>query len=881
MTRQDEVILDKAVQAIRGEEPDAALISSAAGRLAERLGIDAARGLAMDSAPIENCADVRRLLAPYRAGTLSPARHQLIEAHLHDCGNCLRQFHGGSAVDWSTPKVAPVLAWRPRKLGWGLGGALAAGVALAACSFFAYQAYWQVPPGVRAQVESIDGTAYRVSDNGDRMLAAGDELTEGQQIRTTGGAHAVLRLADGSTVEMNERSVLGVGAQGHSMTVSLKDGAVIVQAARRTSGHLYVKTPDCRVAVTGTVFSVNSGIKGSRVAVLQGTVHVEHLGMDSLVAAGGQLETNDNLNPAPVEQQIAWSRDRDKYLPLLAQFAEFRDRLQQIPSAPLRYSSDLLARAPANTLLYISIPNIGDFLSQADTIFNDQLKQSPALQQWWSKGDGHNTAELDALIDKLHRMSQYLGSEIVVAGVKQERNPSFAVLADVTKPGLDVFLKQQFPSPAANVPFTVYNEASLKSAKSSEDVAQGGFALIREHEAVFSNSIETLKQIDAQLNAGDSGFATGEFGRQIEAAYTRGAGVILAADLHRMIAERAQSPHVDQANGKVFAVSGADGVEYLIAEHREVNGQPENHLNLQFSGTRQRVASWLGAPAPMGSLDFVSPNAAVAISVLSKDPKEIADDLIAMAAEKDEDANRGDNDRRMSDAQEQMKINFRNDIAANLGGDFLLSLDGPVLPTPSWKAVVEVHDAQKMERTLESVTDFIRTMIAQDKDRDKDKSLKGLQIESSEVDSHRYYAIRNLGTQTIVAQYTFADGYMIVAPTRALLIDALHTHTTGNSLAHSDSFKALLPKDDHDNYSAIAYQNLSPVLAPLLSQMSGEEAIAIRKMAADAKPTAVCAWGRDNRIEAESDSSLLGFDFLTLGALLHGGNNSNTANVKE
>jgi hypothetical protein len=122
---------------------------------------------------------------------------------------------------------------------------------------------------------------------------------------------------------------------------------------------------------------------------------------------------------------------------------------------------------------------------------------------------------------------------------------------------------------------------------------------------------------------------------------------------------------------------------------------------------------------------------------------------------------------------------------------------------------------------------------------------------------------------------------MIVAPTRALLIAALHTHATGDSLAHSDSFKALLPKDDHDNYSAIAYQNLSPVLGPLLSQFSGEQADAIRKLAADAKPTAVCAWGRDNRIEAESDSSLLGFDFLTLGALLHGGNNSGAASVKE
>ena len=874
MTRQDEVILDKAVQAMCAEEPDVAQISSAAGRVAERLGIDVAGDLAMNGAPIENCEDVRHLLGQYRAGTLSPARHQLIDAHLHDCGNCLRELHGGAAVDWSAPKAAPVLAWRPRKLSWGLGGALAAAVALAACSFFAYRAYWQVPPGVRAQVESIDGTAYRVSDKGEGALAAGDVLTEGQQIRTSGGAHAVLRLADGSTVEMNERSELGVGAQGRSMTVSLNDGALIVQAAKRTSGHLYVKTPDCRVAVTGTVFSVNSGIKGSRVAVLEGTVHVEHLGVDSVVAAGGQLETSENLNPAPVEQQIAWSHDRDKYLPLLAQFAEFRDRLQQIPSAPLRYSSDLLARVPANTLLYISIPNIGDFLSQADQIFNDQLKQSPALQQWWSKGDGHNTAELDALIDKLHQMSQYLGSEIVVAGVKQDTNPGFAVIADVTKPGLDVFLKQQFPSPAANMPLTIFDEASLKSAKSSEDALKSGFALIREHEAVFSNNIATLKQIDAQLNAGDSGFATGDFGQQIQAAYSRGAGVILAADLHRMIAERAQSLHVDRVNGKVFAVSGADGVEYLIAEHREVNGQPENHLNLQFSGTRQRVASWLGAPGPMGSLGFVSPNAAVAVSVLSKDPKEIADDLIAMASED----NKG---KQASDAEEQMKLNFRNDIAANLGGDFLLSLDGPVLPTPSWKAVVEVHDAQKMEQTLESVTDFIRTMIAQDKDKDKDKSLKGLQIESSEVDSQRYYAIRNLGTQTIVAQYTFADGYMIVAPTRALLIDALHTYTTGNSLAHSDAFKALLPKDDHDNYSAIAYQNLSPVLTPLLSQVSGNEAIAVRKLAADAKPTAVCAWGRDNRIEAESDSSLLGFDFLTLGALLHGGNNSGAANVKE
>jgi hypothetical protein len=161
------------------------------------------------------------------------------------------------------------------------------------------------------------------------------------------------------------------------MTIALDNGAVIVQAAKRTSGHLYVKTPDCRVAVTGTVFSVDSGIKGSRVAVLQGTVHVTHGGVDSLLHAGDQVSTSDNLSPAPLEQQVAWSHDREKYLPLLAQFSTLEHRLGQIPFPQPRYTSDLLARVPADTELYISIPNPGDFLSEANTIFQDQLQKSP------------------------------------------------------------------------------------------------------------------------------------------------------------------------------------------------------------------------------------------------------------------------------------------------------------------------------------------------------------------------------------------------------------------------------------------------------------------------------------------------------------------------
>jgi hypothetical protein len=122
---------------------------------------------------------------------------------------------------------------------------------------------------------------------------------------------------------------------------------------------------------------------------------------------------------------------------------------------------------------------------------------------------------------------------------------------------------------------------------------------------------------------------------------------------------------------------------------------------------------------------------------------------------------------------------------------------------------------------------------------------------------------------------------MILAPTRVLLIEALRTHASGNSLARSASFKAKLPKDENENYSAIAYQNLSPVLTPLLSQISGDSANAIRNLARDSRPTAICAWGQDTRIEAASDSHLFGFDFLTLGSLMNSRNKVGGQHVTE
>ena len=143
------------------------------------------------------------------------------------------------------------------------------------------------------------------------------------------------------------------------------------------------------------------------------------------------------------------------------------------------------------------------------------------------------------------------------------------------------------------------------------------------------------------------------------------------------------------------------------------------------------------------------------------------------------------NGRRLSEVEEKLQINVRDDLAANLGGDFLVSLDGPVLPTPSWKAVIEVHDS------AQSGADPGATGAGHSQQA-HGRSTHVIAIEPSEVGAPAFLCrSRHRPSGTTVAQYTFADGYMIVAPKRALLIEALHTHASGNSLARSAAFNAL------------------------------------------------------------------------------------------
>ena len=144
-----------------------------------------------------------------------------------------------------------------------------------------------------------------------------------------------------------------------------------------------------------------------------------------------------------------------------------------------------------------------------------------------------------------------------------------------------------------------------------------------------------------------------------------------------------------------FAKSGFAAVQYLIAERKDINNQPLNHAELTFNGPRQGIASWLAAPAPIGALDFVSKDAGAAAAFIAKNPSQMLDDILAIAGNNAE--------AEMAKGESELKIRFRQDVADTLGGEVAFALDGPILPTPSWKVVLEVYSPGRLQSTIQQL----------------------------------------------------------------------------------------------------------------------------------------------------------------------------------
>jgi hypothetical protein len=842
-------LLEEAVVALRTHKPEAEAMEAAGERVWQRLNQAQAEGAGAEAGAmtaIGGCQDVRRLLPQYRAGQLSPARALLMEAHLHECVECRQESESrGLATATLKPWRQELPRFTNDRFRWAM--AAAAIIVVAIGTYFVQDRFFASPRGLRARVESLNGSLFRVGFSGEQPLKAGDELQEGESVRSGAGSRAMLRLRDGSSVELNERAQLAVSMHRDDTTVQLDRGNIIIQAAKRQTGHLYVAAKDCRVAVTGTVFSVHSGIKGSRVSVIAGEVRVTENGALKILHPGDQLSTNVAVGAVPVEKEIAWSQNADQHLALLAEFAHFSNKLATIQMPGLRYQSQLLPLLPANTVLYAAIPNLGDAAQQANQLFDQELQESAVLRQWWQQVQAHKHGpDLKEILTEVHSLGSYLGDEIVFSVSLGDNRGYPLVVAQVQKPGLKDFIAQEY----ANRPnFLVVDEQGLKALAAQSSSPKELLILVRPDFVVASGDVGTLQQFDNSLNQGSGGFAGTDFGARMASAYQNGAGLLFGANLQEMAAHH-QARTVKQQ--EMFAGTGLADVQYLVVERKESAGQVQNHADLTFNGSRHGLASWLAAPAPIGGLDYVSKDAAAVAAFVAKSPAKMMDDVLALAY-----AHNANAQAELAQGESELQIKFHQDLVDTLGGEITFALDGPILPTPSWKIVAEVYDPGRLQTT-------IRQLVA-DVNQHVQSGKYGAALDQDTANGLTYYTLRSLDpAKPLEIHYTFTDGFIILGPSRALLMQALSIHQSGNSLARSTTFRGMLPQDEHADVSAVVYQNIASVVGPVMQQLTPSQLQSLQQLAAETKPSVVCAYGEDNAIRVASNSRFFGLDLNTL-----------------
>jgi hypothetical protein len=877
MKHQDDeldLVLDRAVQEIREDVPDRQFEQAATDRVWQNLSREIVPE--DESGPsaghIRSCEDFQTLIPDYVADQLPQARHLLLQDHLGECIPCrraLKERRGAAARPFATPRPVKTGSWFVT-MGWR--AAAAAVIFMTLIGFGWKGEAFSFESGGMIRIEAVEGELFQLTGDGNVPLKTGDVITleKGEGILTAKGSSAILTLADDSQVEMRERSELAVlernylfpGRQSDGQ-IDLKRGSVIVEASDQGSGHLYVNTSDCRVAVTGTVFSVSHGMRGSRVSVIEGEVHVNYRGNDDVLLPGQQTTTRSSLAHVPVAQDVAWSRNSAEYLELLREMRALGHEIDDVLQPGLRYDTDLLDLVPATTVVYVAMPNISDELGQAYEILQGRMAASDVLREWWEQqvigmGGGEH---LEEIIEKMRTFGDHLDEEVVMT-VQLSANGEVSgplFLARVSRP--EAFLTM-LAEEVAELEETYEQDLDLVMLQGQLPV--GGspgdaelYAWVRDDILALTPNFDSLWVMDAALQRVDGSTLAGSaFHEQLRDLYEDGVEWAVGVDLQRLIG-------TDHGDRESLEQMGLLDVQHVIAERKQRDGRTENRAVLTFDQPRRRMASWLAEPAAMGALDYVGPDASLAAAFVMKDMDILVDELFDFLGK-----TCGDFEESIREFQSREGVDIRRDFAAPLGGEFAIALDGPVLPTPSWKLVLEVYDPARFQRTMEWLVDRVNQEIA------ITGQSQGFRFESEQIGRREFFSIESLDTGLEV-HFVFDGGYVIAGPSRGLLDRTLQNRSLGIRLTDSANFMSLLPRDDQVDFSGMIYQNLGPVLGPLagtlsaidLGDMVAGDKQMIASLAEGTKPSLAVFYGLEDRIimasSAEGGLFTSGLDSLS------------------
>jgi len=680
-------------------------------------------------------------------------------------------------------------------------------------------------------------------------------LQAGERVRTAKDSHAVVSLGDGSTIEMRDRSELYLTKNRQGTTIHLNRGSIVVEAAKQRGEQLFVESGSSLVSVTGTIFSVNNGTKGSRVSVIEGEVKLNHAGADRVLRPGEQATTSAAIEVIPVNQEVAWSRNAAKYAEMLSGLVALNKDLKAVSQPGIRSSTHLLDLMPDSTVIFAAMPNLSNTIAESHQIMQERISQNPALREWWEKKHPGSRQNMAEVIETIRQFGDLLGEEVALSISMDEKGEPVEplVLAELKNAaGFRQLLEQQIAKYSVGQqgrPTLRFVENPLtESATVVETGRKKDELLVWIHGDIFAASpkLEQLQGLASLRASGHAGnFTASPFRDRIAQIYQEGAGLIVAANLERVVAQTKDvrsKGHDAEKHESALNQLGILSVKYFVLDQKEIGGKTKTQASLSFNESQRGIPSWLAAPAPMGSLEYISPDANVVAGFVVKDPASLVDDLLGVLETVAPEL------RKTLDKQQAAHgLDIRNDIAAGLGGEFAFAIDGPILPTPSWKMVFEVNDPNQLQQKLEGLVGEVNKEVAR-------FGKTGLAWEQSDLGGRAYYTLKSADFPLEV-NYAYANGYMIVGPSRALVERTIRSRDAGVSLLRSAQFIAGLPPDGNANFSAFFYHNLAPLVQPLAgriadraNQLPRGPQEAVKAFAADMQPTLAYAYAQGDTI---------------------------------
>jgi FecR-like protein/putative zinc finger protein len=808
--------LERALQEMKDEHVDAGTLDAARTRVWETM---TNAGSATRETPLrhsgEFCAEFRQDFHAYLVNELGGSRRLLVDDHLSRCPGCRARI-----AEMKGERQIVAMPRRSSSRWTQYGGLAAAAALLLAALYLGRDAIdgMMAPGGPRATVVTTGGGLYRLPAG---SLEAGAVIGEQESLRTGPGAHAVLRLADGSTVDVNERTELFVTAAWSGQAIHLQRGDIIVKAAKQRRGRLRVLTRDSIASVKGTVFAVSAGMGGSVVSVVEGSVAVNQPGREVVLRPGEQAASAPAL-ASSVPAAVSWSPDANYYLELLGSFVKIERELANFP-AELRTNSALLSYLPAGAVFYGAVPNPGMTIGLALSIAEGQAAQNAAFGAWWNSETGQQLREMT---DRVQSVNPLLGDEIVFcASIRMLNEPVPIVMARV-KPGRRVDLASALER--------------LFAATGDSPAAYS----VSDDLMVVSDSQAHLTWALARLGQG----AGSPFAAAIGERYRRGVGWLIGMDAPPLVtmASGDDAPPVELA--------GMIGMKYLFFEQRAPAGAVENEVTFAFQGARTGMGSWLADAGSGGAAEYLPADALLAGYVSTREPLQLFEEFTAQLARVAPDFGRD-----LASIEEKLGVGFVQSLTAALGTEAALAVTGLSTSGPTWVIASVTYDPAVIDGALQKLVEAFNAELGPDEQGNR------LVLEQTSAGGRTWKTIKP-GGLPIGITWTYDQGYMVAGSDRAVAERAIATRNGGLQLVWSPEFLGQLPWSAGLHPSAFGWLNAKGALG-ILSAVSPNPAFG--ELLASHDPILVVFDAAPEQVHAASRTRISGLimDAMLLGRL--------------